>query len=66
INLESGKPLAEAKVYVIFGSNFIKWYAEKSKRIDSRVFAPNISNAEGRGLLSCWWGCSKSSLETSQ
>ncbi|MBK2109534.1 NAD-dependent succinate-semialdehyde dehydrogenase [Francisella tularensis] len=48
ITLESGKPLAEAKVEVQYGANFIQWYAEKAKRIDSRVFDPNISNAEGR------------------
>ncbi|WP_277817663.1 aldehyde dehydrogenase family protein [Francisella tularensis] len=65
ITLESGKPLAEAKVEVQYGANFIQWYAEKAKRIDSRVFDPNISNAEGRGLLSCWCGCSNYSLETS-
>ena len=35
----------EAKVKVQYGANFIQWYAE---RIDSRVFDPNISNAEGR------------------
>ncbi|WP_274936278.1 aldehyde dehydrogenase family protein, partial [Francisella tularensis] len=49
ITLESGKPLAESKVEVQYGANFIQWYAEKAKRIDSRVFDPNISNAEGRG-----------------
>ncbi|MDE5018777.1 aldehyde dehydrogenase family protein, partial [Francisella tularensis subsp. holarctica] len=44
ITLESGKPLAEAKVEVQYGSNFFQLYAEKAKIIDSRVFDPNISN----------------------
>ncbi|MDE4992672.1 aldehyde dehydrogenase family protein, partial [Francisella tularensis subsp. holarctica] len=57
MTLESGKTLAEAKVEVQYGANFIKWYAEKANRIDSRVFDPTISYAEGRGLLSCWCGC---------
>lgn len=48
ITLESGKPLAEAKIEVRYGASFIKWYAEKAKRIDSRIFDPNISNSEGR------------------
>ncbi|AIT09707.1 succinate-semialdehyde dehydrogenase [Candidatus Francisella endociliophora] len=48
ITLESGKPLEEAKGEVKYGANFIQWYAEKAKRIDSRVFDPNVENAEGR------------------
>jgi succinate-semialdehyde dehydrogenase/glutarate-semialdehyde dehydrogenase len=48
ITLESGKPLAEAKIEVHYGANFIQWYAEKAKRIDSRIFDPNMVNAEGR------------------
>lgn len=48
ITLESGKPLAESKGEVQYGANFIRWYAEKANRIDSRIFDPNIQNTEGR------------------
>ncbi|QIW09257.1 NAD-dependent succinate-semialdehyde dehydrogenase [Francisella sp. LA112445] len=48
ITLESGKPLTESKGEVQYGANFIRWYAEKANRIDSRVFDPNIKDAEGR------------------
>lgn len=48
ITLESGKPLAESKGEVQYGANFILWYAEKAKRVDSRVFDPNVESAEGR------------------
>ncbi|API87728.1 NAD-dependent succinate-semialdehyde dehydrogenase [Francisella uliginis] len=48
ITLESGKPLAESKGEVQYGANFIRWYAEKANRIDSRIYDPNIKDAEGR------------------
>lgn len=48
ITLESGKPLAESKGEVQYGANFIRWYAEKANRIDSRIFDPNIKDTEGR------------------
>jgi len=49
ITLENGKPLAEAMGEVNYGASFIEWYAEKAKRIDSRVFQHNsIANTEGR------------------
>ncbi|QIV96683.1 succinate-semialdehyde dehydrogenase/glutarate-semialdehyde dehydrogenase [Allofrancisella inopinata] len=48
ITLESGKPLTEAKSEILYGANFIQWYAEKAKRIDSRIFEPNFGNVEGR------------------
>jgi succinate-semialdehyde dehydrogenase/glutarate-semialdehyde dehydrogenase len=49
ITIENGKPLAEAKGEVNYGASFIEWYAEKAKRIDSRVFQHNsMANVEGR------------------
>lgn len=48
IVLESGKPFIEAKAEVVSGAGLIKWYAEKAKRIDSRIFDVDIQDAEGR------------------
>jgi len=33
LTAEQGKPLAEAKGEIIYGSNYIEWYAEEAKRI---------------------------------
>ncbi len=33
MTLEQGKPLAEAKGEVIYGANFIEWFAEEAKRV---------------------------------
>lgn len=33
LTAEQGKPLAEARGEIIYGANFIEWYAEESKRI---------------------------------
>jgi len=48
ITIESGKPLAESKGEIQYGANFIKWYSEKAKRIDGRIFDTNLANSEGR------------------
>ena len=32
LTTEMGKPLAEAKGEVMFGSNFLEWYSEEAKR----------------------------------
>ena len=48
ITIESGKPLAESKGEIQYGANFIKWYSEKAKRIDGRIFETNFKNTEGR------------------
>ena len=33
LTLEQGKPLAEAKGEILYGSNYIEWFAEEAKRI---------------------------------
>lgn len=33
LTAEQGKPLAEARGEIIYGANFIEWYAEESKRV---------------------------------
>ena len=48
ISLENGKPFEEAKGEVLYSAKFVLWYAEKAKRIDSRIFDPNIIDTEGR------------------
>ena len=48
ITIESGKPLAESEGEIQYGANFVKWYAEKAKRIDGRLFDTNLANSEGR------------------
>ena len=47
LTIESGKPLAESKGEIQYGANFVKWYAEKAKRIDGRIFELNLAS-EGR------------------
>ncbi|MFD0847233.1 NAD-dependent succinate-semialdehyde dehydrogenase [Sphingosinicella xenopeptidilytica] len=33
LTLEQGKPLAEARSEILFGANFIEWFAEEAKRV---------------------------------
>jgi succinate-semialdehyde dehydrogenase/glutarate-semialdehyde dehydrogenase len=37
---EQGKPLAEAKGEVVYGANYIEWFAEEAKRIYGDTIAP--------------------------
>jgi succinate-semialdehyde dehydrogenase/glutarate-semialdehyde dehydrogenase len=37
---EQGKPLPEAKAEVIYGANYIEWFAEEAKRIYGDTIAP--------------------------
>jgi len=40
LTLEQGKPLAEAKGEIIYGANYIEWFAEEAKRIYGDTIAP--------------------------
>ena len=37
LSLEQGKPLAEAKGEIAYGSSFIKWFAEETRRADGTI-----------------------------
>jgi succinate-semialdehyde dehydrogenase/glutarate-semialdehyde dehydrogenase len=50
ITLEMGKPLAEARAEVLYGADFLRWFAEEAVRIHGR-HAPNPL-APGRILTS--------------
>ena len=39
---EQGKPLAEAKGEVVYGANYIEWFAEEAKRIYGDTIAPAV------------------------
>src|SRR5690606_25772990 len=41
---EQGKPLAEAAGEVVYGANYIEWFAEEAKRIYGDVIAPPDNN----------------------
>ena len=41
---EQGKPLAEAKGEVMYGSSFIEWFAEEAKRVSGDVMASTWSD----------------------
>ena len=41
ITLETGKPLSESLAEVIYGSSFIEWFAEQSKRIKGNILSSN-------------------------
>lgn len=40
LTAEQGKPLAEAKGEIIYGANYIEWFAEEAKRIYGDTIAP--------------------------
>jgi succinate-semialdehyde dehydrogenase/glutarate-semialdehyde dehydrogenase len=40
LTLEQGKPLAEAKGEIIYGANYVEWFAEEAKRIYGDTIAP--------------------------
>lgn len=40
LTLEQGKPLAEAAGEIVYGANYIEWFAEEAKRIHGEVLAP--------------------------
>ncbi len=40
---EQGKPLAEAKGEVLYGSSFVEWYAEEAKRVNGETL-PQFDN----------------------
>jgi len=41
MTLEQGKPLAESKGEIVYGSSFIEWFAEEGKRIYGDVIPPH-------------------------
>ncbi|MBY6191419.1 NAD-dependent succinate-semialdehyde dehydrogenase [Microbulbifer agarilyticus] len=40
LTAEQGKPLAEAKTEIIYGANYLEWFAEEAKRAYGDVIAP--------------------------
>jgi succinate-semialdehyde dehydrogenase/glutarate-semialdehyde dehydrogenase len=48
MTLEMGKPLAESKAEILYGAEFLRWFAEEAVRIDGR-FA-KTPNGQGRLL----------------
>ncbi len=45
LTLEQGKPLAEAKVEVMFAADVIEWFAEEGRRVYGRIIAPRAPGA---------------------
>ncbi|WP_424141338.1 NAD-dependent succinate-semialdehyde dehydrogenase [Sphingosinicella soli] len=41
LTLEQGKPLAEARGEILFGANFIEWFAEEAKRVYGDIIPPH-------------------------
>lgn len=41
---EQGKPLAEAQGEVVYGANYIEWFAEEAKRVYGNTIAPPSSD----------------------
>jgi succinate-semialdehyde dehydrogenase / glutarate-semialdehyde dehydrogenase len=48
MTLEMGKPLKESKAEIAYGSEFLRWFAEESVRINGRYAVP--PNGQGRLL----------------
>jgi succinate-semialdehyde dehydrogenase/glutarate-semialdehyde dehydrogenase len=42
LSAECGKPLAEAKGEIVYGSSFLQWFAEEAKRVYGDVIPPNV------------------------
>ncbi|WP_444932112.1 NAD-dependent succinate-semialdehyde dehydrogenase [Microbulbifer sp. SSSA002] len=40
LTAEQGKPLAEARTEIIYGANYIEWFAEEAKRVYGDVISP--------------------------
>jgi len=40
LTLEQGKPLFESRAEIVYGANYIEWFAEEAKRIYGDVIAP--------------------------
>ena len=41
VTLETGKPISESLAEVDYGSSFIEWFSEQSKRIKGNIFSSN-------------------------
>lgn len=41
LTLEQGKPLAEAKAEILYGSSYVEWYAEESRRLNGYTIPAN-------------------------
>jgi succinate-semialdehyde dehydrogenase / glutarate-semialdehyde dehydrogenase len=48
MTLEMGKPLAESKAEILYGAEFLRWFAEQAVRIDGRF--SKAPNGQGRLL----------------
>jgi succinate-semialdehyde dehydrogenase/glutarate-semialdehyde dehydrogenase len=44
LTLEQGKPIAEAVGEVVFGANFLEWFAEEGKRLYGDVIPPHAAD----------------------
>ncbi|WP_444921260.1 NAD-dependent succinate-semialdehyde dehydrogenase [Microbulbifer sp. CnH-101-G] len=40
LTAEQGKPLSEARTEIVYGANYIEWFAEEAKRVYGDVIAP--------------------------
>lgn len=59
LTLEQGKPLEEAQGEVLWGAEFLLWYAEEIRRPGGEILAPNspnqrlIARRRPRGVVAC-------------
>ena len=44
LTLEQGKPLAEARGEILFGAQFVEWFAEEAKRVYGDVIPPHATD----------------------
>ena len=40
LTFEQGKPISEARAEIVYGANYIQWFAEESKRVYGDIIAP--------------------------
>lgn len=44
ITLEAGKPLAESKGEILYGTEFLQWFAEEARRIEGNIIESDLPN----------------------
>ncbi len=44
ITAEQGKPLAEARAEIAYGSSFVRWFAEEARRIDGKIIPTPVKS----------------------
>ncbi|CCF80412.1 succinate-semialdehyde dehydrogenase protein [Helicobacter bizzozeronii CCUG 35545] len=53
---EMGKPLKEARGEIVYGANFLRWFAEEARRIDGDILPSVAKNQKNLGAQATYRG----------